>query len=181
MKTPTKSKKFHKPPQCQHIKTNGLQCGSPALRERKFCYFHQRTRELHHLRKKRPEMKLYIPLLEDANAVQIAIQQVAEAIAEERIDTKRAGLLLFAFQTAACNLKNTDFEPQKLREEMGELSEPLNPFIESLARELGLSLPGMEDEDDADLASPITTEPDPVKKPPTPKSPPESPAAVSAG
>ena len=90
-------KSFKKPPHCQHIKTHGRQGGSPALREKRFCFFHQRTRELHHLRKKRPEMKLYIPLLEDANAVQIAIQQVAEAIVEERIDTKRAGLLLFAF------------------------------------------------------------------------------------
>lgn len=179
MKPKTKHpKSFIKPPQCQHIKTNGLQCGSPALREKRFCYFHQRTRELHHLRKKRPEMKLYIPLLEDANAVQIAIQQVTEAIVEERIDTKRAGLLLFAFQTAACNLKNTDFEPQKLREEMGELSEPLNPFIESLARDLGLKLPGMEDFDD-DLAA----ESSDSKKPPTvePTSSPESSPTASAG
>ena len=27
---------------CQHIKVNGIQCGSPALKDRKFCYFHQR-------------------------------------------------------------------------------------------------------------------------------------------
>lgn len=189
MKPKTKHpKSFIKPPQCQHIKTNGLQCGSPALREKRFCYFHQRTRELHHLRKKRPEMKLYIPLLEDANAVQIAIQQVTEAIVEERIDTKRAGLLLFAFQTAACNLKNTDFEPQKLREEMGELSEPLNPFIESLARDLGLTLPGMEEDDFAEFAATAAPEPphaakseDAAKKPPAPAPPPEFPAAASAG
>jgi hypothetical protein len=181
MKTPTNKKKFIKPPQCQHTKANGLQCGSPALRDHRFCYFHQRTRDLHHLRRRRPEMRLYIPLLEDANAVQIAIQQVAEAIVEERIDPKRAGLLLFAFQTAACNLKNTDFEPQKLREEMGELSEPLNPFIESLARELGLILPGMEPDDDdlaPAIAKPETLDP---KKPPTPTASPESATAASAG
>jgi hypothetical protein len=177
---PTQNKKnFKRPPQCQHIKTNGLQCGSPALREHRFCYFHQRTRDLHHLRKRRPEMRLYVPLLEDANAVQIAIQQVAEAIVEERIDPKRAGLLLFAFQTAACNLKNTDFEPQKLREEMGELSEPLNPFIEQLARDLGLTLPGMEPDED----NPVATESDPARKQPqpAPAPPPESSAATPAG
>ena len=32
---------------CRHIKTNGLQCQSPALREDKFCYFHTRLRRLH--------------------------------------------------------------------------------------------------------------------------------------
>ena len=94
MKTPAKTKSFKKPPQCQHIKTNGLQCGSPALRDHRFCYFHQRTLDLHHLRRRRPEMRLYIPLLEDANAVQIAIQQVAEAIVEglkERLAELSAG------------------------------------------------------------------------------------------
>ena len=185
MPAKTKMKSFKKPPQCQHIKTNGLQCGSPALRERKFCYFHQRSRELHHLRKRHPQMKLYIPLLEDANAVQIAIQQVAEAIVEERIDNKRAGLLLFAFQTAASNLKNTDFEPKKLREEMGELDEPLNPFIESLARQLGLTLPGMEDDDEDDLLAPISTANESPtgsaeKKPPTAAPPPENVTATTA-
>jgi len=27
---------------CEHIKTNGTQCGSPALRGKHFCYFHKR-------------------------------------------------------------------------------------------------------------------------------------------
>jgi hypothetical protein len=26
---------------CQYVKTDGIVCGSPALRERRFCYFHQ--------------------------------------------------------------------------------------------------------------------------------------------
>jgi hypothetical protein len=25
---------------CRHIKVNGTQCGSPALRAEKYCYFH---------------------------------------------------------------------------------------------------------------------------------------------
>ncbi len=28
-------------PRCTHIKTNGTQCGSPALRGRRFCFFHK--------------------------------------------------------------------------------------------------------------------------------------------
>jgi hypothetical protein len=28
------------PSRCQHIKVNGTQCGSPALRRHKFCFFH---------------------------------------------------------------------------------------------------------------------------------------------
>jgi hypothetical protein len=34
-------------PTCQHIKKNGIRCGSPALRGRSFCYFHTRWRETH--------------------------------------------------------------------------------------------------------------------------------------
>jgi hypothetical protein len=29
-------------PQCQHIKLNGVRCGSPALRGKDLCYFHNR-------------------------------------------------------------------------------------------------------------------------------------------
>jgi hypothetical protein len=35
------------PDSCQHIKVNGLQCGSPAMRRNKFCYFHKRHHQEH--------------------------------------------------------------------------------------------------------------------------------------
>ena len=25
---------------CEHVKVNGTQCGSPALRDQPYCYFH---------------------------------------------------------------------------------------------------------------------------------------------
>src|SRR2546422_6358020 len=28
-------------PRCRHLKVNGTQCGSPALKDHRFCYFHQ--------------------------------------------------------------------------------------------------------------------------------------------
>ncbi|HYL13004.1 MAG TPA: hypothetical protein VEV41_08205 [Terriglobales bacterium] len=34
-------------PICEHIKNDGIRCGSPALRGRSFCYFHKRWRETH--------------------------------------------------------------------------------------------------------------------------------------
>ena len=110
------------PRQCEHIKANGEFCGSPALRGRNYCYFH-----LTHIgRKMRAErararavarsidaanVPLELPLLEDANAVQLAIMQVVDAIAQNRIDSKRAGLLLYALQTASVNLDRADFAP----------------------------------------------------------------------
>ncbi len=94
----------HAAPRCQHVKTNGLRCQSPAMKRRKFCFYHEKSRPL-------PAHRLELPLLEDANAVQMAIQQVARNIAQGSLDNKRAGLLLYALQTAALNLKNCDFEP----------------------------------------------------------------------
>ena len=40
--------KFLYPPsiaRCQHVKVNGVQCGSPALKNRKLCHFHQRWQQ----------------------------------------------------------------------------------------------------------------------------------------
>src|SRR5487761_664497 len=124
-------------PQCEHIKTNGVRCGSPSLRSHKHCFYHQRAHDLRRLRHQRPEAKLHIPLLEDANAIQMAIQEVADAIAEDRIDNKRAGLLLFAFQTAASNLKNVDLEPQQLRSPLEDPQESaVAKIIEDMLKEL---------------------------------------------
>ncbi len=51
----------------------------------------------------RPEL----PPLEDMHAVQVALMQVADGLAQDAIDPRRAGLLLYALQQAASNLSNT--------------------------------------------------------------------------
>src|SRR5438270_10926732 len=130
------SLKNNKVPQCEHIKANGLRCGSPALRERRYCYFHFCAHDLRRRRRQHPTAPFVLPLLEDANSIQMAIQQVAEAVLEERIDNKRAGLVLFALQIAACNLKNTDFEPQQLREATEQVSPAISEIMDLLLREM---------------------------------------------
>ena len=144
-------------PQCEHIKANGLRCGSPALRQRRYCYFHFCAHDLRRRRRQHPNAPFVLPLLEDANSIQMAIQQVAEAVLEERIDNKRAGLLLFALQTAACNLKNTDFEPKQLREPEEQAS-AMAPIVELLLREM--------DRPPAEIFNPAPAT-DVPKKPPT--------------
>jgi hypothetical protein len=48
---------------------------------------------------------LDLPLLEDAAAIQAGLQQVLQALADERIDARRGGLLLYGLQIASSNLK----------------------------------------------------------------------------
>jgi hypothetical protein len=52
-------------------------------------------------------------LLEDANAVQVALMQVLQMLGSGRIDPKNAGLMLYGLQTASCNLRHTKFEAEK--------------------------------------------------------------------
>ena len=48
---------------------------------------------------------LDLPSLEDAVSIQLALIDVAQALAANRIDTKRAGLLLYALQVASANVQ----------------------------------------------------------------------------
>jgi hypothetical protein len=101
-------------PRCQHVKVNGTQCGSPALRRRRFCYFHENYR-LTQARLLADESNVRIcnfPLLEDANSIQVAVMQVIHLLGSGKVDTKVAGLMLYALQTACANMKRVSFEAQ---------------------------------------------------------------------
>jgi hypothetical protein len=102
-------------PRCEHIKTNGTQCGSPALRRNHFCYFHKRWRDtrvaLNANRARRSRAALDLPVLEDAESVQVSLMQVMRMILSGQLEPKTAGLLLYALQTASSNLRRTHFEP----------------------------------------------------------------------
>jgi hypothetical protein len=66
---------------CQHIKVNGTQCGSPALNRRRFCWFHQQWRDRTvSIKANGRSTKFDLPVLEDANSVQITLMQVFKLI-----------------------------------------------------------------------------------------------------
>jgi hypothetical protein len=102
-------------PRCQHLKVNGTQCGSPALKRNRFCFFHKRFQEeqikLNCDRTRRGRATFLLPVLEDANSIQISLMQIMRLLASGQMDSKIAGLLLFALQTASYNLRRTTFEP----------------------------------------------------------------------
>jgi hypothetical protein len=52
-------------------------------------------------------------LLEDANAVQLAVMQVLQLLGSGQMDTKTAGLMLYGLQIASSNLRHTTFEAAK--------------------------------------------------------------------
>ena len=101
------------PKRCHHIKMNGTQCGSPAMRTERFCFFHLNTSPLncevrsHDLR---PDENFVLPVLEDATSIQLAISQVMAYLLRDYIDVKKARVLLTACKLAAYNLKRMDTE-----------------------------------------------------------------------
>jgi len=94
---------------CTHIKVNGTRCGSPALREEIFCYFHQRM-----IRGVRtpPKSRLHpIALLENKESIQASLMEIINALVRNHIDVNRARLILRALYVAVKNAPHANFEP----------------------------------------------------------------------
>jgi hypothetical protein len=96
---------------CRHLFTDGRRCGSRALRHEHFCYYHHTTR---HPAPKKPinwcgiHSEFELTLCEDRSAIQHNIGEILRRIAQNQIDPKRAGLLLYGLQIAAMNLPKED-------------------------------------------------------------------------
>jgi len=92
---------------CQHIKMNGDRCGASALRDQKFCRFHNCCGSVEvdvSTSAAVPAAPFFLPVLEDAASIQLAITQVCEHLLHRRLDAKKAGILLYAMQVASSNL-----------------------------------------------------------------------------
>ena len=87
---------------CRHVKEDGAYCGSPALRERKYCYYHlmQRGRRLRRARALRDDLpyRLEIQSLDNLYAVRAALTDIAQALAAGQLEPRTAGKLLYAIQ-----------------------------------------------------------------------------------
>jgi hypothetical protein len=103
-------------PRCQHVKTNGTQCGSPALRRKRYCFFHEKVRRERTkiAASASAQRSCDLPLLEDANSVQMALMKVIQMLGCGQMDHKTAGLILYGLQTASINLRNTNFEAKRV-------------------------------------------------------------------
>jgi hypothetical protein len=92
---------------CRHIKPNGLRCDSPALKQAHFCYFHSKI----HTVGAEPNLKygpMLLPAPEGSAAIMLSIAKINDALLSGRIDTKRAGLLLYSMQIASQHLESHD-------------------------------------------------------------------------
>jgi hypothetical protein len=104
---------------CRHIKTNGLQCHSPALDDGQWCYFHHRLHGRHEKYRTTeatrgyliPGQHIELAALEDRESVQVALSVVINALASGNLDIKRATALLYGLQLASNNARGLRTEP----------------------------------------------------------------------
>lgn len=90
-------------PRCAHLKANGDRCGSPAVSGKEHCYFHDKA-----LADERP---IRLPVLEDANAIQVAVMIVMDGLYRGNLNYKKAALLLYGLQIASINLRHLHLAP----------------------------------------------------------------------
>jgi len=96
-------------PTCCHIKEDGTYCGSPALRDCKYCHYHliSRGRRLRRARALRDNVayRLDLPPLEDLAAVQVALSEITLALGAGQLDHRAAGKMLYAIQQTTSVIK----------------------------------------------------------------------------
>ena len=144
---------------CRYIRTNGARCGSPALAGRTMCYHHgtvaHHHRGLHAAPAHEPEATILHPIssadrpqrdpilaesvapplildfppLDDRDSIQLALSMVITAMAQNRIDPRRATAMLYGLQVASANCRHLAPEdPQNVvREIVIEDGQPLAP------------------------------------------------------
>ena len=157
---------------CTHIKVNGTRCGSPALREEVFCYFHQRM-----IRGVPMPAKSHIhpiAILEDEASIQASLMEIINALVRNHIDVGRARLILRALYIAARNSRRANFQPYygRVVTEVPEYpaAPPSGPFtavVEQAAALAQINIPQEEESEDERLAAyfskPVETQ---QRKPP---------------
>jgi hypothetical protein len=98
---------------CTHIFADNHHCGSPALRGERLCYYHHPSRrpiaDPYHRRSRRG-FDIAIPT--DPASLQSALIQVIQRLASNKIDTQRAGLLLYSLQIVSAQLPASPIRPR---------------------------------------------------------------------
>ena len=143
---------------CSHLNETGDTCNSVAAKDQKYCAFHlhYRARQLRmaQMRARCERFHLQLPPLDSMYAVQSALSQLAEALAADMIDLKRANSLLSILRLASLNLRH----PEKWHTNLYHSDQPAEVKIADeygLPRDLDLDTP-------PDLAFPQSGDPQSV-------------------
>lgn len=85
---------------CRHRHADGRRCGSPRVRGKELCHWHQRVEEA-------KALKLDLGSMEDPDSIQMAIMKLQRAVIDGGIEPKQTGQLAYLIQLAAWNVSRT--------------------------------------------------------------------------
>lgn len=103
---PPKSVAALQAPRCQFIKDDGAACGSAALRNQRWCYFHSRTADGRKRTARTKSESFHVPVLDDARAIQAVASDICRGLVERTLDSRRAKTLLYGLQVASSALRS---------------------------------------------------------------------------
>jgi hypothetical protein len=89
---------------CQHVKSDGIQCNTPAIKHARYCYYHtqaERTRRA-------PYVPLIFPPLDNHAAILLSITDVLNRLARGVLDHHDARLMLRGLHHAMAVVRNRD-------------------------------------------------------------------------
>jgi len=89
-------------PTCNHVFEDGHQCGSPALRGERHCYFHHPSRKPvkdPYARRSRRGFQITAPT--NHQELMHVLNEVLQRLASNKLDVHRAGLILYNLQLTA--------------------------------------------------------------------------------
>jgi hypothetical protein len=90
----------HQAARCGHRHADGRRCGSPKVRGKKLCHWHQRIEEA-------KALKLDLGPMEDPDSIQMAIMKLQRAVIDSTLDPKTTSQLAYTIQLAAWNVTRT--------------------------------------------------------------------------
>jgi hypothetical protein len=88
-------------PTCRHIKEDGAYCGSPSLKDRKYCYYHLEQRGRRFRQARAQQLSAYrfeIPSLDNLYALRTAVTEIVNALGSGQLDQRVAGKMLYGIQ-----------------------------------------------------------------------------------
>ena len=116
------------------MKEDGVYCGSPSLRDSKYCYYHlqHRGRRLRRARALRNNVpyRLEIESLDNLYAIRIAITEIVQAMGSGQLDQRTAGKMLYGIQqVTALNRRIAEAEAETAQSNDQQPTQP-NPRVQ---------------------------------------------------
>ena len=168
-------------PVCRHLQEDGTYCGSPALTGRAYCYYHLsfRGRRLRRAQARRRGLpcRLHLPALDNLRALQVAVNEVLDALAEGQIDPKTAGSMFYGIQQATTLVRSIqeiehwveddDDDEDNRVQEFPQFEQKFGvPSGIDLESDPDLALQQAEENPDAPAAAPLAPPPAPPRERP---------------